>query len=63
VSADIAPTVAVVHRIYGPGEFLRMLAPKGHARCRFDIDDGVERRVLVRDLAPVRAGESEQVTS
>ena len=54
MSAALAPSIPVVHRVYGPGCFVRLLAPNGHARCRFDIDDGVERRVLVRDLAPVR---------
>jgi hypothetical protein len=58
---SLAP-VRVVHRVYGPGILQRLLAPKGHARAQFDIDDGVARRVLLGDLAPERA-EDPEVTS
>lgn len=40
------------HNLYGPGTFVRLLETPGHARVAFDIDDGIERRVLTRDLTP-----------
>lgn len=55
-----ATAIRIVHAnrliSYGPGWFQRLIAPAGHARVRFDIDGGVERRVLVRDLEPERDG-------
>lgn len=47
-------TFRVVHAIYGSGWFSHVLETPGHARVQFDIDGDIERRVLVRDLAPER---------
>lgn len=48
--------IRIRHPFYGPGFFQHLLPEAGHARALFDIDDGVERRVLVRDLVPMPAG-------
>lgn len=42
----------ITHRLYGPGFFQRLLPEPGHALVQCDIDGGIERRVLVRDLVP-----------
>lgn len=46
--------IKVFHSTYGAGLFLRCVAPAGHAYVHFEIDD-VPRRVLLRDLRPIRA--------
>lgn len=61
----IAPTnaIRIRHPFYGPGWFHHLLETPGHARAQFDIDDGVERRVLVRDLAPERVAHPQEAKS
>lgn len=53
--------IRIVHPLYGPGFFHRLLPEPGHARAQFDgTTDFVsgERRVLIRDLAPETMRES-----
>jgi hypothetical protein len=47
----------VRHARYGRGWWQRLLEP-GHVSITFDCDNGVERRVLIRDLAPETVRES-----
>jgi len=44
--------IRIIHQVYGPGFFLRLLPEAGQARVLFDIDADVARRVLVRELRP-----------
>jgi len=51
-------SIRICHNVYGPGEFIRLLPEIGHARCAFDIDGGVQRRVRTRDYRPETLAES-----
>ena len=50
-----ARVLRVVHARYGTGWWQRLLDP-GQCLVSFDADNGIERRVLVRDLGPEREG-------
>lgn len=50
--------IRIRHSLYGPGQFIRLLPDDGHARCAFDIDGGIERRVRWRDCKVETLAES-----